>query len=68
MLIKKALYGLGTLGACWHKHFADTLQNLGFVPLKADSNVWMRKCSDYYEYVCVYVDNLAIAMPPQRFH
>jgi hypothetical protein len=68
MLIKKALYGLRTSGARWHEHFADTLRNLGFAPSKADSDVWMRDCSDYYEYVCVYVDDLAIAMrDPKAF-
>ncbi len=68
MLIKKALYGSQTLGARWHKHFVDTLRNLGFKPSKADSDVWMRECHDYYEYVCVYVDDLAIAMrEPQVF-
>ena len=68
MLIKKALYGLRTSGARWHEHFADTLRHLEFAPSKADSDVWMRECRDYYEYVCVYVDDLAIAMrEPQVF-
>ena len=44
------------------------LCNLGFAPSKADSDVWMRACPDYYEYICVYVDDLAIAMrEPQVF-
>jgi Reverse transcriptase (RNA-dependent DNA polymerase) len=34
---------------------------MGFVPSKADSDVWMRKDGDVYEYIAVYVDDLAIA-------
>ena len=34
---------------------------MGFEPSKADSDVWMRKSEDIYEYIAVYVDDLAIA-------
>jgi hypothetical protein len=68
LLIHKALYGLRTSGARWHEHFADTLRNLGFTPCKADPDVWMKNCGTHYEYICVYVDDLAIAMRnPQEF-
>jgi hypothetical protein len=68
MLIKKVLYGLRTSGAHWHEHFADMLRNLGLEPSKANSDVWMRECDDYYEYTCVYVEDLEIAMrEPQVF-
>ncbi len=68
LLIHKALYGLRTSGARWHEHFADTLCDLGFTPCKADPDVWMKNCGTHYEYICVYVDNLAIAMRnPQEF-
>ena len=68
LLIHKALYGLRTSGARWHEHFADTLRNLGFTPCKADPDVWMKHCGTHYEYICVYVDDLAIAMKnPQEF-
>ena len=41
---------------------------MGFRPCKADPDVWMRKADGYYEYVCVYVDDLAIAMKdPEAF-
>jgi hypothetical protein len=33
---------------------------MGFVPSKADSDIWMRLDIDLYEYVGVYVDDLAI--------
>jgi hypothetical protein len=33
-----------------------------FFPYKADPDVWMKDCGTHYEYVCVYVDDLAVMM------
>ena len=62
LIISKALYGLRTSGARWHDRFADTLRDMGYVPSKADPDVWMRRNGDIYEYIAVYlyVDDLAI--------
>ena len=60
-MIYKALYGLRTSGIRWHERFADTLRDLGFKPSKADPDVWYREHDGWYEYVAVYVDDLAIA-------
>ena len=68
MVIVKALYGLRTSGARWHEHFADTLRDMGFFPCYAEPDVWMRDTGTKYEYVCVYVDDLAIVMEnPMEF-
>jgi hypothetical protein len=68
LIIVAALYGLKTSGARWHERFADTLRAEGFTPCKADMDVWYRKNGDHYEYICVYVDDLAIAMKePEKF-
>jgi len=68
LVIYKALYGLRTSGARWHEHFSDTLRDMGFSPSFADPDVWMKDCGDHYEYVCIYVDDLAMAMMnPQAF-
>ena len=56
MLIVKALYGLKTSGARFHEKFAETMYQLGFMPSKADSDVWMKDCKDHWEYVCTWVD------------
>ena len=61
MVIHKALYGLKSSGRRWHERLYDVMRNMGFNPSKADSDVWMRKVGDAYEYVAVYVDDLAIA-------
>ena len=62
VVIKKALYGLATSGERWHKHFADTLLNLGFQPTRYDRDVWLRKYKDgkTYEYICIHVDDFCI--------
>ena len=35
---------------------------MGFFPCKAEPDVWMRKNGEQYEYIAVYVDDLAMAM------
>jgi Reverse transcriptase (RNA-dependent DNA polymerase) len=63
LLIHKALYGLRTSGKRFWEILHDELKELGFEPSKADPQVWMRptKEGDAYEYIAVYVDDLAIA-------
>ena len=61
LMIMKALYGLRTSGLRWHERFADALRDIGFAPSKAEDDIWMRRQGDHYEYIAVYVDDLAIA-------
>jgi hypothetical protein len=61
LIIFKALYGLRTSGLRWHERFADCLRSMGFTPSKAEPDIWMRDAGDVYEYIAVYVDDLAIA-------
>ena len=68
LIIVKALYGLRTSGARFHDRFADTLQEMGFMPCKNEPDLWMRDAEDCYEYICVYVDDLlAIMKEPDVF-
>ena len=68
LVISKALYGLRTSGARWHETFADCLRDLSFQQCKAEPDIWMRERCGLYEYVAVYVDDLAIIMKdPQEF-
>jgi hypothetical protein len=68
LLIDRALYGLKSSGARWHDRFADCMRELEFFPCRAEPDVWMRKNGELYEYVAVYVDDLAIAMKdPKTF-
>jgi hypothetical protein len=66
LIISKALYGLRSSGARWHDRFADCIMELGFFPCKSEPDIWMRKLNNMYEYVAVYVDDLAIAMQNPR--
>jgi len=61
LVIYKALYGLRSSGARWHERFADCLREMGYTPCKAEPDIWMRPNGDVYEYIAVYVDDLAIA-------
>ena len=70
LFMVKALYGTRSGGARWHDRLFDILQGLKFKPSKADTDVWMRPepGGTCYEYIDVYVDDLAIAAKdPQAF-
>jgi hypothetical protein len=63
-----ALYGLRSSGQRWHERFTDIMRDIGSVPYLADGDIWMRRKNDIYEYVAVYVDDLALAMAdPEEF-
>jgi len=62
LLICKTLNGLRSSGARWHDKLSDVLRKEGFTPCKAEPDIWMRQNGDIYEYVAVYVDDLAIAV------
>jgi len=59
-LVDKALYGLQTSGNCWHAQLVDDLMSMGFIPSKANIDLWMRKQKDHYEYIAVFVDDLLV--------
>ena len=60
LIVDKALYGLKSAGASWHAKLADHLYDMGFLPSKADYNLWIRPREDHYEYIAVIVDDLLI--------
>ena len=60
VIIIKACYGAKLSSHMWHSKLADSLTHMGFVPSKADSDIWMRKRTDHYEYVAVIVDDLLV--------
>ena len=60
-VIVKAQYGLKSSGKRWHDRFFDVLSAMGFKPSRAEEDIWMRAMGDHYEYIAVYVDDLAIA-------
>ena len=60
LVIDKGLYGLKTSAARFHEHLATKLRRLGFKPTLADTDFWIRKCGDHYEYIATYVDDLLV--------
>ena len=63
MIVKKALYGLKGSGAAYRAHLAEKLHNIGFIPTRADPDVWCQPAVkpdgfEYYEYILCYVDDL----------
>ena len=70
LIMIKTLHGTHSGGARSHDRLSDILQELKFKPSKADPDVWMRPepGGTCYEYIAVYVDDLAIAAKdPQTF-
>jgi hypothetical protein len=62
LIISKALYGLKSSGQRWHDRLYDCLRDLGWTPCKAEPDIWMKRNGNVWEYIAVYVDDLAIAM------
>ena len=60
LVIYKVLYGSHSSGLRWHLRFLDCLRGMGFSPSKAEPDIWMQCVDDHYEYIAVYVDDLAI--------
>ena len=68
-LTREKLYTVGG-PECWHDKFFETLHQMGFKPSRADPDTWMKYSKDgsHYEYIAVYVDDLAICMKdPKSF-
>lgn len=60
LIVYKALYGLRTSGARWAEKLADSLQVLGYKNSYADPAIWMKEQDDYWDYICVWVDDMLI--------
>ena len=61
LVVHKAVYGLQSSRKRWHERLFDVLQDLDFFPSRVDNDVWMRDKGDHYDYIAIYVDDLAIA-------
>ena len=59
-IINKALYSLKSSGLRWHERFSEVLMDMGFIPLKAEHDIWMQEKDRTYEYIGVYIDDLII--------
>jgi len=60
LIFHKALYGMRTSGACFHEALSVVLLSMGFMPSKADPDLWFREHNGVYEYIARCVDDLMI--------
>ena len=61
LIIHRGIYGLRTSAARFHEHLALTIRKLGFLPSKADTDLYYRDTGgDTYEYLATYVDDILI--------
>ena len=68
-LTREKLYTMGG-PECWHHKFFEILHQMGFKPSRADPDTWIKypKDGSHYEYIVVYIDDLAIYMEfPKSF-
>ena len=66
---REKLYTVGG-PACWHDKFFETIRQMGLKPSRADPDTWINYSKDgsQYEYIIVYIDDLAIYMEdPKSF-
>ena len=63
MTLNRALYGLPTAAISFHDFLGDTLRRIGFIPSRADQELWIIKAKDHdgYDYLATHVDDLIIA-------
>ena len=63
LIFNKALYGLKSSDRRWAERFYHIIEDMGFVPFKADPCIWMRENQKlkFYEYVATNVDDPHIA-------
>lgn len=64
--LDKALYGLKQAPRAWHSRLSHKLQELGFVPYKADTSLFYLKKGKYTIFVLVYVDDIIVASSSQE--
>ena len=71
-IVTRALYGLKSSGAAFRSFLAEHLHDIGYMPSKADPDVWMRPAMKpngfkYWEYILCYFDDiLSISHDPKK--
>jgi hypothetical protein len=61
LIVEGGWYGHKTAAATFHTQLAAQLRKMGFVPTKADLDLWIRKAKDEcYEYIASYVDDIIV--------
>ena len=63
LTLSETLYGLKSSWKRWAETLHDILEDMNFIPSRADQCIWLKKNNklNLYEYIAVYVDDLCIA-------
>jgi len=62
--VVRALYGLSSAGKSFSDHLADCMHHLGYLPCRADPDLWFKADTfpdtgeSYYRYILTYVDDI----------
>lgn len=65
--LDKALYGLKAPRA-WYSRLSTKLQELGFMPSKADTSLFFYSKGDVIIFVLIYVDDIIVASSMRMHH
>ena len=60
LILVRSLYGLRSSAARFHEHLTEVLRKMGFLPTKADPNLFYKDKGDHYEYLASYVDDILV--------
>jgi histone deacetylase 1/2 len=63
--LDKALYGLKQAPRAWYARLCGKLEQLGFVPSKADTSLFYYSRGEHTLFVLVYVDDIIVASSSQ---
>jgi len=64
--LDKALYGLKQAPRAWYARLCNRLEELGFVPSKADTSLFYYNHGQHRVFVLVYVDDIIVASSSQE--
>ena len=60
MIIDKVLYGFRSSGKQFGDLLAEYLKNEGFIPPRAEPQIFLRQRGNLWEFIATYMDNLLI--------
>lgn len=65
-ILDKALYGLKQAPRAWYSRLNSKLQQLGFIPSKADTSLFLFNKSGVTIFVLIYVDDIIVTSSSQQ--
>ena len=60
LIFDRALYGLHSSAARWHKRFATALREVGLVHAMQNTDLWMKTIGNTISTLPIYVNDMAL--------